>query len=180
MPATDPPPVLFRRLLGGAYDLLPPQIRAVHDAPGTWRGRCRVERGEGIAARLLAALMALPPPGRHDPIEVAIEPHRQGESWTRAIGGVRMRSRLRQERGRLAESMGPATFRFEVESDGSRIRWRLCSVRALGIPLPTRLFAIEACESVEGPHYRFQVSAALAGTGRLVAYDGILEAPVAR
>lgn len=176
MPATDRPPALFRRLLGEAYEALPPLIRAVHDRPASWQGRCTVERGRGRAARLIARLMALPPAGSHERIVVTIESRGEGEVWTRSIGGRRMRSRLRADGGFLAESMGPATFRFALECEGARIRWRLRSVRLLGIPVPSRAFAIEACESIEADQYRFEVRAAVALVGRLVAYDGVLAA----
>jgi hypothetical protein len=173
------PPVLFHRLLGASYESLPPVIRAIHDAPASWTGRCEVTRGNGLLSRVVGQLMALPPAGRHERIRVDIESHGDGESWTRCIGAVRMRSLLRRDGAHLAESMGPATFRFLVESDGSRVAWRLRSVRALGLPLPTSLFAIEASESAEAGFYRFRVRAAIAGIGLLVAYDGILDSHAA-
>ena len=174
MPAPVRPPTLFRRLLGRAYESLPGPIQAVHDQPANWRGHCTVERGPGIAARGLGWLMALPPPGRHAAIEVHIEPHPRGETWTRAIGGKLMCSHLREEGGLLVESMGPATFRFVLERHASHVGWRLHSVCALGMPLPRRLFAIDAKESVEDGLYRFEVRAAIIGIGLLVAYDGRL------
>ena len=171
------PPVLFRRLLGASYESLPGVVRAVHDAPASWHGRCEVVRGRGLLARMIGKVMALPPAGCHQGIRVLIERHGEGETWTRCIGGARMRSVLRHDGSHLVESMGPATFRFAIESEGSRLAWRLRSVRALGMPLPVRCFAIEASESAEAGRYRFQVRAAVAGVGLLVAYDGILDAP---
>ena len=174
MPASQRPPALFPGLLAAAYDRLPHAIRDLHDHAGTWRGSCTVERGNGVVARILGVCMALPPAGRHEPILVCIERSAGGEAWTRAIGGERMRSRLRGEGGLLVEQMGPATFRFALDVAEGRIHWRLHSVRALGIPLPRRAFEVTARESVERGRYRFQVRAALAGLGLLVAYDGYL------
>ena len=86
-----------------------------------------------------------------------------------------MRSRLREVDGLLCESMGPATFRFALRCRDGAIEWRLRSVRVLGIPVPARLFDVAARESVLDGRYRFEVGAAIAGLGPIVAYDGTLD-----
>ena len=120
--------------------------------------------------------MSLPPAGDHPAIEVIIEASGECETWTRCIGASRMRSRLCAAGTVLVESMGPAQFHFDLESDSGAIRWRLRRVLALGMPLPLRWFDVEATESMQGALYRFEVRAAMGGA-LLVAYDGTLEAP---
>jgi hypothetical protein len=168
------PDPLFPVLLREGFHRLDPIVRALHEAPGEWSGRCRVERGAGLLGAIAGRVMSLPPAGIHDPVRVRIERQGDGETWTRFIGGSRMRSRLRSHHGLLSESMGPATFRFALEADGALLRWRLRSVSSFGIALPLSLFAIDAREWSEGGRYRFHVSAAVAGR-LLVAYDGALE-----
>ena len=177
MPESPRQPALFARLLGASFAALPAPIRAIHQSEQrqVLAGRCRVERGGGVLARLLGACMSLPPAGEHARIEVVIEPRGGGEAWTRRIGGSRMRSSLRAADGLLAESMGPATFLFRLEGDAAAIRWRLCGVRALGVPLPLAWFDVAATESVRDSRYAFHVRAAVAGVGLLAAYDGTLD-----
>jgi hypothetical protein len=170
-------PALFRHLLGDAYEELPTVIREVHDAPArrVWKGRCTVERGASPLSRLAGLLMALPPPGDHAAIEVIIERGSSRETWTRCIGGRRMRSRLSASRGWLAESMGPCVFRFALQCDRAQIHWRLLSVRLMGLPMPASWFHIEACESAQDACYCFRVRVSMAGAGLVVAYDGTLD-----
>jgi hypothetical protein len=177
MPVPQPRPALFARLVGASWESLPAPLREVHEAEGriAWRGRCRVRRGAGFLARLAGHVMDLPPPGEHPDIEVVIEASRGGETWTRCIGGTRMRSRLRDSRGRLVEAMGPCVFAFALDAANGAIHWRLHGVRCLGLPLPPSWFRVEARESVAESLYRFEVRAAVAGVGLLVAYDGTLE-----
>jgi hypothetical protein len=53
---------LYARILGEAWSNLPAEIRAMHDIRGTAiaEGRARVERGRGVLARLIAALIGFP------------------------------------------------------------------------------------------------------------------------
>ena len=177
MPGPQPRPALFARLVGASWESLPAPLREVHEAEGlvAWRGRCRVRRGEGMVARLAGRVMDLPPAGEHPDIEVVIEASRGGETWTRCIGGARMRSWLRESRGKLVEAMGPCVFTFALHAANGTIQWRLHGVRCLGLPLPRSWFRVQARESVADSLYRFEVSAAMAGVGLLVAYDGTLD-----
>ena len=66
MPADAP---LYRRLLGDAWTALPEPVRAMHELTGTLiaSGRATVERGAGLLARLVAAVMGFPRAGRDCP-----------------------------------------------------------------------------------------------------------------
>ena len=53
---------LFRRVLGDAFDTLPPQLRAIHSVTGreTWRGEATITRGTHFLVPLFAAATQLP------------------------------------------------------------------------------------------------------------------------
>ena len=69
-------PSLYRGLLGARFDVLPARVRELHDVTETaiWVGRADVERGRAWFARLVAALLSLPPDGRDQRLQVSFEP----------------------------------------------------------------------------------------------------------
>jgi NAD(P)-dependent dehydrogenase (short-subunit alcohol dehydrogenase family) len=58
-------PPLYARVMGVAFDRLPPAVRRLHDVcrDAGAQGEGRVERGRGLLARALAAAMRFPPEG---------------------------------------------------------------------------------------------------------------------
>jgi saccharopine dehydrogenase-like NADP-dependent oxidoreductase len=61
---------LYRRLLGTAYGTLPPTLQRLHDLDChlVAEGRAKIERGQGIVARLIAAAFGFPPAGNDIPL----------------------------------------------------------------------------------------------------------------
>lgn len=178
MPLEAPAPPLFRRLMGAAFDGLPPQIRAVHEGQPnrSWSGRCRVTRGTGWLSRLCGALASLPSAAEAVPLRVSIVADARGETWKRDFGGKVMRSTMRERDGLLEERLGPTVFRFALLAEVQGIRWRLAGVRTLGIPLPVAWFGkVSAEESLDGSLYQFDVRAELPVAGLLVHYRGTLD-----
>jgi hypothetical protein len=169
---------LFRRIIGGFIDQVPPCVYRLHHAPGkaVYRGEVVVERGTGRLSRLFAWATALPPAGE-GLVEVEIVAGQGRERWTRRIGGRAMRSTLWAHGGWLRERLGLVTFDFRLSVVQGVIVWRVAGIRILGLlPLPARWFADVLCrESGIGGRYRFDVRAALPGIGMLVHYCGWLE-----
>lgn len=168
---------LFPKLLGAAFDTLPPRVQALHRRGGVQRldGEVTVERGSGRLARLCAWATRLPPAGR-GPIEVEIVAAPHEERWTRHVAGHAMPSRLWAHQGLLCERLGLVTFGFRLHAQDGAIVWRVARVRALGMPLPARWFAgVVARESQRGVDYCFDVAAALPVAGLLVRYRGTLD-----
>lgn len=86
-----------------------------------------------------------------------------------------MRSTLRAHDGHLRERLGLVTFDFRLHVDDDIVHWTLRRVRALGIPLPARLFTgVHAREFERGGRYGYDVRAVLPGVGLLVHYRGWL------
>jgi len=170
---------VFRALVGDSFEVLPPAVRAVHDSSRerAFTGRCDIDRGRSLMARVIGAATRLPRAGRDVPVRVTIRRDAHFETWTREFAGRSMRSVLRARGTCLEERLGAATFRFALHADGAGIRWDLVGVHALGIPLPVAWFrGVRASEGVLDGRYRFDVRAELPVIGLLVHYRGHLDA----
>ena len=177
-PATS----LFRQLLPAQFDALPPSVRRLHERDGLARypGKVEVDGGRHPLARLCAWATRLPREGR-GPLRVEIEAAAGGERWARIIAGRAMRSRLWSHDGLLRERLGLVTFDFRLRVDtlpgaGAALVWQVASARVFGVRLPVGWFgAVGAREYERDGRYRFDVTAALPGIGRLVHYRGWLD-----
>lgn len=172
---------LFPGLLGARWESLPPSVRAMHGGAPLVRarGRVSVEGDPGWPARLLRALLRLPPPVGDAALEVEIRQHENAETWLRRFPGRAMRSRLRRSArrpGAFEEVIGVSRFAFTPEVAGPALRWVTCEARLLGLPLPLRWFdgVTASCGERDG-RYRFDVAARMPLVGTLVAYSGWLE-----
>jgi hypothetical protein len=171
-------PTLYQQLLGPSFSGLPEKLRALHGVHcrTTWAGRADVVRGDGLVARLCATIAGLPPAMRDAPTRVEFISDHSGEAWNRSFGGHGMASRLSAHDGLLRERLGPILFHFELVVANGEITWQVRSVRALGLPLPARLFRGVRCREREWQgRYEFSVEAALPWVGLLVRYEGWLE-----
>ena len=168
---------MFQRVLGDAFDGLPPTVKELHSRAGhcRYRGQVEVSRGNNPLARWLAWATRLPPAGK-GAIEVEIDADGHGERWTRHIDGHAMPSRLWPQDGLLCEQLGLVRFGFRLTVEQGVLVWRVARVHALGLPLPARWFdAVQAREyEIEG-RYWFDVAAAMPVSGLLVHYRGWLE-----
>jgi Domain of unknown function (DUF4166) len=79
---------LYRRVLGSAWDRLPPPIRHLHSvtSSSSFVGRCEVERGRNPLGWVVAALIEFPSADASQSIVVRLEADGDGERWVRTIG----------------------------------------------------------------------------------------------
>jgi Domain of unknown function (DUF4166) len=171
-------PTLFARLLGDRFDQLPPRVRALHarETTHTYAGRADVERGSSLMSRWMGAATRLPVDKTDQELHVTIEPTANGERWTRRFADHAMPSQLWDAGGLLREKLGLATFGFRLDVRDGELTWRVESVRALGIPLPARMFrGVAAHEFERDGRYHFDVRAELSFVGLLVHYRGWLD-----
>jgi hypothetical protein len=84
-------PSLYRRLLGPAFDLMPPSLRNFHDVQTEWRGsaRFKITRGRGWLRNFLANAAGLPAAGEDVPLRLRIVAEGEGERWIREFGTAR-------------------------------------------------------------------------------------------
>lgn len=172
---------IYRQVLGSAFDSLPASVRALHDREGVrrWTGSASVRRGTGVLARLVAACIGFPASGDKVPVSVIFAPDRDGERWTRNIGGRVFASVQSVGTGRdqhlLVERFGLVRVALALVRDGERLffvprRWSFA-----GLPLPRILLpAGSSFETEIDGWFRFDVTIRAPLVGLIVAYRGML------
>ena len=173
---------LYRRVLGARYDEMPAPLRHMHDVRDrrAARGRASVERGKGVAARLIAWAFRFPRAGADVPVEVTLTARRGGEVWERRFAGRKMVSIQEAGRGAmdglLIERFGPFAFSMTVTVVDGRLRLDLRDGWLIGIPLPRLIHPhITAFEHDADGRFNFHVDLGLPLVGRIVRYIGWLE-----
>jgi NAD(P)-dependent dehydrogenase (short-subunit alcohol dehydrogenase family) len=177
------PAPLFRRLLGDAYDALPPVIRQAHQVHGVLvlEGKADAANPDNVVGSLIARLFRLPRSGSDMPVRVEMRSEDDGsETWTRIYPGVTMRSNLRNADSathQVDEFLGPLSIRLQWEASERGLQLRTISARMFGCPLPDFLRPrSHASETVgaDGQFY-FDVPIALPLIGTIVHYKGSLK-----
>lgn len=173
---------IYRQVMAGAYDAMPPEWRAIHDLREgelTVTGRASVARGRGPLAWLAGAVIGFPKAGEDVPVSVTFARQGRTELWTRTFAGKAFSSRQAPGRGRsehlvverfgsLAIAMAPV-----VREGGLSLVIRRFSV--FGVPLPLWLGpTTTAHEAVVDGRFRFDVEIGHPWTGLIVRYQGWL------
>ena len=179
------PRQVFRRVLGQAWDALPPQLAAAHDGPALTRfsGHADVIRGKSLPARLIGALFRFPVAGEHVPVSVTMRREGDREVWLRDFDGRRFSSELTEGRGRwdglLCERFGLIRFGSALVVDDRRLRFVIRRWSIAGVTMPQTLMPkSRTFESVRDGRFCFDVEIAFPILGHVVTYRGWL-APAA-
>ncbi|PRH84110.1 saccharopine dehydrogenase [Labrys okinawensis] len=172
---------LYPRILGSAYQDLPPAIQALHrhEAGHVVSGRASVERGKGLLSRLVGALVGFPEAGTDVPVRVTFEIEDGREVWTREFAGRRFRSVQTAGRGRNAylvdERFGLLSFALALLVEDGRLKLVVRNWRFLGLRLPRFLAPSgDSFESAEDGRFNFHVEIAHPLLGLIVRYKGWL------
>jgi len=175
---------LYRRMLGTAWDELPPALRAMHDlrAYCVARGRASVTRGSHPLARVIAALFRFPKASDDVPVEVTFDVSGGRETWRRDFAGRAFQSIQSQGKGAferlVAERFGPFVFGLALVIEDGRLNLVLRGWRCLGIPLPLSWAPGGAAhETARDGKFRFHVEIGHPLCGRIVRYEGWLDPP---
>jgi Domain of unknown function (DUF4166) len=173
-----PVATLFPCLLGVEFAALDACIRWVHNGESRQlRGCVTVKRGTSVIAKVLGVLASLPSAMTDAPIEVRIEVTDKGETWIRLFARHHlMVSTLQRDRGLLVERLGPVALKFRLLVRDGTLEWMLEHIAAFGIALPPRWFRISATIDSRDGRYHFVVDSQLRGVGRIVRYEGLLDA----
>jgi hypothetical protein len=171
---------LYERVMGPAWERLPPAIREIHDGRGkVAQGRASVRRGTGLLSSIVAALFRFPRAGDDFPVIVKFNADACTETWVRSFGGRGFSSKLKEGRGAaerlLCESLGPFTFAqaLVVEGEGLRLVMRRWTV--FGIPMPLWLGPrSNSRETAHDGRYCFSIELTHPLTGLIVKYEGWL------
>src|SRR5262249_1044770 len=141
-----------------------------------------VERGSGLLARLVTAIIGLPQTTAGTPVRVRFDSSARQEIWTRFFGKESFSSCQYAGRGRseglLCERFGPLVFAMALVGEGARLSLVMRRWSAFGVPLPMWLCPrSHSYESVAGGRFRFHVEIGHPITGLIVRYRGWLAAP---
>lgn len=190
-PSTSPlSPGAAQAWFGDAFSRLHPLLQQLHRCGGTLDGVIDIETASGVAGflgRRLAAKLGVPVtyPQCHFQVRVSHEQSRM--VWARRFllpdGTTRELTSTFTPHGAYpdgfwSETTGSMQLRVGVEitPDGGW-QWRPRQVRLFGMPLPPGLFpSSQAGKHIEDGQYRFEVSFAVPGFGRLLRYGGLLTA----
>ncbi|TBY53060.1 DUF4166 domain-containing protein [Rhizobium leguminosarum bv. viciae] len=171
---------LYQRILGSAWERLPPALAALHAGGArVASGRARIERGGGLLARIVARVIGFPPAGEDVPVTVRFVTDGDKEIWTRDFGGTVLRSWQAEGKGRdrhlLAEVFGPFRVLMALVPDGEKLRLVVRGWRFLGIPLPMFLApGGDTYEEERDGRFHFHVEIGGRLTGLVVRYTGWL------
>jgi hypothetical protein len=173
---------LYRRILGEAWDSLPPQLQAMHGFAERQaaEGIGTVERGTGVLARIIAAVFRFPGAGRDVPVRVEFTRHEGSETWTRSFAGHSFSSVHSAGAGKfdrlIVERFGPFRIGLALVVRNDRLwlvprRWSF-----LGLPLPSSLVPVgDSFEFAENGRFNFHVEIGHPLTGPIVRYRGWLK-----
>jgi hypothetical protein len=170
------PPVLYARIMGPHWPVLPPLVRAIHDLQGDAgaAGEGRVERGRNLFARLMGWIAGFPPEG-HYPLHVAFAEREGRERWTRDFGGHVFSSELSTKWGLAVERFGPMRFGFALAPVPDGLTMHLKRWSLFGIRLPRFLAPrIAAREWEAEDRFHFDVRLTFPLIGGIVHYTGWL------
>jgi saccharopine dehydrogenase-like NADP-dependent oxidoreductase len=177
------PPPLFRRLLGDAYDTMPPAIRQAHNVQGVLvlEGQADAASPDHVLGALIARLFRLPRSGSNLPVRVEMRSEDDGsETWTRIYPGVTMRSNLRNAdpgTQQLDEVFGPLSVRLQWTGTGHGLQLETRNARVFGCSLPDFLRPRSRASETIGAdgQFHFDVPIALPLIGTIVHYKGSLK-----
>ncbi len=166
---------LYRRVLGEAFESLPPVLRDFHDRErgGFARGALRVTRGKGRLRDALATGLRLPASGTRVPLQLRVIVEGERERWVREFGQQRIETVQWARAGLLIEAMGHCRFGFRITGDAMGMRFRSLHAWICGVPLPKSLAVRVDAVIVSGEHsWHVHVELMAPLLGRLLSYEG--------
>jgi len=178
----DYSPLLFRHVLGSAFDTLPAKVQEFHNLPtaSQWSGLANVKRGHGVLASIICACLGFPHTAENVPVNVSITPEDDRERWVRNFDGKVFSSFQRRGTNKdeflLVESFGVLDFAVAlvIEED------KLCFVprrwSCFGIPLPGFLLPKgRSFETEKNGLFCFNIEIVAPMVGLIVSYEGNLK-----
>jgi saccharopine dehydrogenase-like NADP-dependent oxidoreductase len=176
----------YEKVLASYWPNIPSAISRLHSLqrPATLKGKCTVNRGANLLAKLAASIFGLPKAGTNLPISIEFSQNTMNnsvETWTRTIGKSKFVSHLSVGVGKqehlLCEQVGPAKFYTAlVNEPKDEIHLVLRSWKLFGMAMPMLLAPkVKAFEKDQFGSYRFFVEIRHPLIGLIVSYQGNLE-----
>ena len=176
---------LHQRVLGEAWNFLPPSLKAVHQTGPYLKvsGMADITRGRGALAGLLAWILRFPKAANKVRVSVTFQRRKSFDRWTRNFGGQVFSSTFSAGRGRfehlLCERFGPFVFGMALVPEKNRLQLVMQRCSFVGIPLP-RFLAPSGnyLEYEEQDRFCFDVEIRLPLAGFVIRYRGYLNPPL--
>jgi hypothetical protein len=167
---------LYRRILGLAFDTLPPTLRDFHDVETEWHGHSlfTITRPGGRIRGLVADVGGLPRAGQVT-MRLTLRAEGERERWIRRFGEHKLESVQWTEGGLMLEQIGAIRFGFRLEPAPPALRLVHVRTWVAGLPYPRVLGPIGAGEEIgtaEGCAVSVRAFAPL--LGMLVQYEGLV------
>lgn len=174
---------LFRQAMGRLFHLLPSPVQRQHGAVDILlsAGRCDIDRGRTLTARLIGWMFKFPPAGRNLATQVTVIAEAGREIWHRDFAGngifTVLEPALRQSQPVIVERFGLVTFDLALGMTPDGLSMTVVGMRAVGIALPRWLWPVlRAVERAEPRRFVFDIDIRLAWGGTLIHYRGWLAA----
>ena len=173
---------LYCKLLGSAFETLPPRLKELHGAAAMrrWTGHAEVRRGRGVMARIIGAIVGFPKAASQASVTVTLSPEEEAERWTRTFDNKVFSSVQSCGTGKnqylLVERFGMASFALALVVKDGRLnlvprRWSLLGMPMPGFLLPTGL----SFETEKSGEFCFDVRISAPLVGLIVSYKGTLK-----
>ena len=178
----DSSPLLFRHVLGAAFNTLPEKVQELHNisSASEWHGSANIRRGNGILAKIVCFCIGFPRTADNVPVEVSITPDGDRERWVRNFNGQVFSSI--QQRGKdknefmLVESFGVLDFSVALVIEGDKLCFVPRRWSCFGIPLPKFLLPKgRSFESENSGRFCFNIEIIAPLIGLVVSYEGNLK-----
>ncbi|APR79363.1 Hypothetical protein A7982_04710 [Minicystis rosea] len=168
---------LYPSLLGPSWASVAPLVQRIHAGSVVARGVFAVRRGTSMAARLVGALLGMPPAAEATPITLAVQQDAAGERWVRTFGDRPLVTVQWESGGLLVEGLGLVQCWFRLRADGGSLIFdqvrATFGARRFSLPLPRFLSPrIEGRAEPAGDRVRVDVRIHAPMVGLLVAYEG--------
>ena len=174
---------LVAQWFGAGFARLHPQLQALHQNGACLRGPVRLTYGHGlagIAGRMLARRLGIPPRAGAATLEVNITSDAAGLHWSRRFDGGPTFDSIFQPVGRYPdghwiERSGPLELRLQVAIIDGAWHWQQRQLRLAGVVLPRWLMprTVAAKQVIDG-NYVFSVDIRFPLLGSVLAYRGEL------
>ncbi len=180
--ATEPAAPLFKHALGDLYDVLPEQVRALHDNldVSVWSGTSSVGVGPSRLSAIVRKLIGFPSKGSSVPVTVHMKRSGDREIWTRRFGDQVFHSILKlwgsPKSGTVTERFGPFRFVIDLQASDANLEYPITKGWAFGIPLPKWMLPKSQTQETQADgRFQFDVAIGLPLVGLLVHYKGHLQ-----
>lgn len=175
---------LVKNWFGAEFESLAPELRRLHINGGELEGNIQVSYGAGLAGLIgkrLAKKLGIPAPGKHH-LRVTISHLEDKLHWQREFNSKdKMLSTFKPSgnanSGFWLEETGPIKMRLTVDVKDGGWYWRCLKLTMFNIPIPVWLVPkSKAYKRIHQGQYQFYVGFTLPMLGKLLSYEGLLDA----